>query len=70
MALTKKAFDQFKDEFREVYLSKGKTGTGKNHRFGHPSGRLCQQKSNPLRCHYQFYGFGQKVQSGREKKRN
>ncbi|MEP0711301.1 MAG: TetR/AcrR family transcriptional regulator [Algoriphagus sp.] len=26
MALTKKAFDQFKDEFREVYRSKGKTG--------------------------------------------
>jgi len=29
MALTKKAFDQFKDEFREVYLSKGKTGLEK-----------------------------------------
>ncbi|MEB2784075.1 TetR/AcrR family transcriptional regulator [Algoriphagus persicinus] len=26
MALTKKAFDQFKDEFRDVYRSKGKTG--------------------------------------------
>lgn len=26
MALTKKAFDQFKDEFREVYRSKGKSG--------------------------------------------
>ncbi|WP_339865523.1 TetR/AcrR family transcriptional regulator [uncultured Algoriphagus sp.] len=26
MALTKKAFDQFKDEFRDVYRSKGKSG--------------------------------------------
>lgn len=26
MALTKKAFDQFKEEFREVLRSKGKTG--------------------------------------------
>lgn len=26
MALTKKAFEQFKDEFREVYRSKGKSG--------------------------------------------
>ncbi len=26
MALTKKAFDQFKEEFREVYRSKGKSG--------------------------------------------
>ncbi|MEN2283045.1 TetR/AcrR family transcriptional regulator [Algoriphagus sp. SE2] len=26
MALTKKAFDQFKDEFREVYRAKGKNG--------------------------------------------
>lgn len=26
MALTKKAFDQFKDEFREVYRTKGKNG--------------------------------------------
>lgn len=26
MALTKKAFDQFKDEFRDIYRSKGKTG--------------------------------------------
>ncbi|UZD23384.1 TetR/AcrR family transcriptional regulator [Algoriphagus halophytocola] len=26
MALTKKAFDQFKDEFRDIYRSKGKSG--------------------------------------------
>lgn len=26
MALTKKAFDQFKDEFRDIYRTKGKTG--------------------------------------------
>ncbi len=29
MALTKKAFDQFKDEFREVYKSNGKSGLQK-----------------------------------------
>ena len=29
MALTKKAFDQFKDEFREVYRSNGKSGLDK-----------------------------------------
>jgi AcrR family transcriptional regulator len=29
MALTKKAFDQFKDEFRDVYKSVGKSGLEK-----------------------------------------